>query len=415
MSRHFSQGDSIEEEFDLLPKDWKIKKLGDLDTEKARNITPAHGETYEYYSIPAYQEFKKPVIVKGKTILSQKKILKEGMILFGKLNPRVEKVWKVKCYTPHEKIGSGEWLTILTNPSQVNPDYLYYLELSHYVMPIAQTYVTGSTPSRQRVDPSSFYNIKVPIPPLEEQTKIVFLLAIIEAALEKSESVIVSLNELRKSLMKYLFTYGAVDFVSAEKVKLKETDFGQMPEEWSLKELQQVGVFQYGYTETTSEKEIGPKFVRITDINLKNNRIKWASVPYCKISDKECPKYALNEEDILIARIGATTGKTCIIKKPPKSVFASYLIRFTSRNASSPFVYYFTLSELYWKQVAANKEGKLKKGVSSSQLKKFLIPVPPLQEQKEIASILSSVDSKIECEEKKKKPLMNYSNQCFLT
>ena len=221
----------------------------------------------------------------------------------------------------------------------------------------------------------------------------------------KSENVIGSLKELKKSLMKHLFTYGAVSLEEAARVKLKETEIGQIPEEWSLKELQHVGVFQYGYTETTSEKEIGPKFVRITDINLKNNRIKWASVPYCKISDKECLKYILNEEDILIARIGATTGKTCIIKKPPKSVFASYLIRFTTKNVSSPFVYYFTLSELYWKQVAANKEGKLKKGVSSSQLKKFLIPVPPLQEQKEIASILSSVDSKIESEEKKKEAL----------
>ena len=156
-----------------------------------------------------------------------------------------------------------------------------------------------------------------------------------------------------------------------------------------------------------SSKKIGPKFLRITDIDLTGSKIKWADVPYCKISDKDYLKYKLIDEDILFTRIGATTGKTCIVKSPPESVFASYLIRFKVdlEKALPFFIYHFTTNKGYWNQINASKEGKLKKGVSSSQLKIFQIPLPALPTQQKIASILSAIDAKIEAEENKKKAL----------
>jgi type I restriction enzyme S subunit len=247
--------------------------------------------------------------------------------------------------------------------------------------------------------------LQIPRPPLLEQKNIAYILFTIQKARDKTDIVLNSLKELKKSLMKHLFTFGAVSLEDADKVKLRETDIGNIPEEWNVRKLGDVGEFQYGYTETASEKEIGPRFVRITDIDLGNNRVKWNHVPFCKISENGYEKFKLNEGDILIARIGATTGKTCIVRKPPESVYASYLIRFAANGINPLFVYQFTLTELYWKQIAANKEGKVKKGVNSSQLKKFMIPFPSPQEQEQIASILSSVDSKIETEERKRESL----------
>jgi len=208
-------------------------------------------------------------------------------------------------------------------------------------------------------------------------------------------------------MMKHLFTYGPVSLKEAENVPLKETEIGPMPEDWEVVKLGDIGEFQYGYTETASGKKIGPKFLRITDIDLTGSKIKWADVPYCKISDKDYLKYKLNDKDILFTRIGATTGKTCIVKSPPESVFASYLIRYKAdlEKALPFFIYHFTTNKEYWNQINVSKEGKLKKGVSSSQLKTFKIPLPPLPVQQKIASILSAIDEKIEAEENKKKAL----------
>jgi type I restriction enzyme S subunit len=180
-----------------------------------------------------------------------------------------------------------------------------------------------------------------------------------------------------------------------KKEQYKETELGWLPENWEVVRFEDIGKFQYGYTETSSLKKIGPKFLRITDIDLNSSRIFWETVPYCKIIKEEFPKYALGNGDILIARIGATTGKTCIIRDAPESVFASYLIRFScSKQKVDPMYFYlFTICESYWAQINANKEGKLKKGVSSSQLKNFKIPLPPLPEQQKIAYVLSAIQT----------------------
>jgi len=84
--------------------------------------------------------------------------------------------------------------------------------------------------------------------------------------------------------------------------------------------------------------------------------------------------------------------------------FGSYLIRILldKDDCCPEYVYYFTNTSTYWSKINANKEGKLKKGVSASFLKTLLIPLPPLPEQEEIARLLNTVDKKINVEERKK-------------
>ena len=83
---------------------------------------------------------------------------------------------------------------------------------------------------------------------------------------------------------------------------------------------------QYGYTESASNEKVGPKFLRITDI--QNDFISWNKVPYCPISDEDFTKYKLQVGDVVIARTGNSTGATATIKDKINAVFASYLIRF---------------------------------------------------------------------------------------
>ena len=83
----------------------------------------------------------------------------------------------------------------------------------------------------------------------------------------------------------------------------------------------------YGYTESASIKPIGPKFLRITDI--QGGTFEWDSVPFCPASDANLQRYCLAVGDIVIARTGNSTGENAQISEaPPPAVFASYLIRF---------------------------------------------------------------------------------------
>jgi type I restriction enzyme S subunit len=171
--------------------------------------------------------------------------------------------------------------------------------------------------------------------------------------------------------------------------KVKKTTLGEISKD-----------IQYGYTESASNFEIGPKFLRITDI--QNDFINWDNVPYCKISETDFKKYKLNIGDILIARTGNSTGANSVIKKDIKAVFASYLIRFQLKHEIAYYGYIdFILRSNYWKNfVKAIKGGSAQGGANASNFAEFPIFLPNIQDQQKIASVLSTLDSKIELNNK---------------
>lgn len=102
----------------------------------------------------------------------------------------------------------------------------------------------------------------------------------------------------------------------------KETEIGLIPQDWKINTLGEISLKpQYGFTDSAS-KEGNAKFLRITDIT--ENGVNWENVPYCYCPEEKIEAYLLQDDDIVIARIGATTGKSYLIKNPPKCVFASY-------------------------------------------------------------------------------------------
>ena len=86
---------------------------------------------------------------------------------------------------------------------------------------------------------------------------------------------------------------------------------------WPKTRLNQICDTQYGYTASADENAVGPKYLRITDI--AGGPIDWESVPYCKISESDYPKYKLNIGDIVIARTGNTTGYAKLIRNERKT------------------------------------------------------------------------------------------------
>jgi type I restriction enzyme S subunit len=242
----------------------------------------------------------------------------------------------------------------------------------------------------------------LPLPPLPEQKAIARVLSTIQRAVEAQDKIIAAARKLKKSLMRHLFTYGPVSVGEAEKVQLKETEIGPVPEQWKVVKLGEVtDKPEYGYTATASSEIIGPKYIRITDI--QNGIVDWSSVPFCQCPSIEMDKYKLHSGDILFARIGATTGKTFLVEDCPPAVFASYLIRVRCKSSLLPaYLSQFTTTQNYWDQINALKGDRLKHGINTPNLKSLLIPFPSLPEQLEVASMLSAIDKKIAAEEKHK-------------
>lgn len=168
--------------------------------------------------------------------------------------------------------------------------------------------------------------------------------------------------------------------------------------EWQASTLTDVcSSITYGYTASANLNGIGPKFLRITDI--VPSQINWDSVPNCVASNKDIEKYKLQNGDIVIARTGATTGYNKYIKNlKHEAVFASYLIRYQiDKNKAFPeFVGHVLQSSNWYEYVDAIAGGSAQPGANAKQLGSFKLELPSLQEQKAIASILSSLDDKID-------------------
>ncbi len=292
---------------------------------------------------------------------------------------------------------------------QLNPDYYcYYLRSIRNKL---ESLSGGST--FRELSKKMLEELIVPEPPLQEQKAIAEILSTVDKAIEKTDEIIAKTERLKKGLMQELLTgrvrvkveNGKISFY--KETRFKDTEIGKVPEDWEVVRLGKIGDFQYGITVSAKEEDTGVKLLRITDIK-NGGIIDWSEVPYCEISTKELSKYALKVGDILFARIGATTGKTCYIDREVTAVFGSYLIRFLPKSGSeidTKFLFFFTQSQQYWSQVDKLKGGQLKKGLNTRLLAELRLPLPPLQEQKAIAEILSTVDRKLEIERKEKERL----------
>ena len=153
---------------------------------------------------------------------------------------------------------------------------------------------------------------------------------------------------------------------------------------------------QYGYTASASDTEVGPKFLRITDIVPP--QIDWNKVPYCEIDEVNLNKFSLVPGDIVIARTGATVGYAKLIRSNEKSVFASYLVRIrVDRDKADPgYVGRIVESDTYKKFVLSHVGGAAQPNANARVLSSFTLPIPQKSVQTHIASVLSAYDDLIE-------------------
>ena len=162
--------------------------------------------------------------------------------------------------------------------------------------------------------------------------------------------------------------------------RMVDSELGEIPEGWTVKYLRDLcHQPQYGYTASAKDKPVGPKFLRITDIN-KQPWIDWTKVPHCEANADQYSKYRLQEGDILIARM-ADPGHSVLIEENRGAVFASYLIRFRSvKIHHSRLLQYWLKSNAYWQLVKGQSAGTTRVSLNAQVLSSFplLIPTDPI-------------------------------------
>lgn len=160
-----------------------------------------------------------------------------------------------------------------------------------------------------------------------------------------------------------------------------------MKQGWAIKSLGEIADVEYGFTNKSTD-EGDYRYVRITDID-DNGELISTEKKYLKHS-KEAASFLLQDNDLLIARTGATFAKVLLYEDVEPSVFASYLIRIKFKEKIDNKLYwYFSKTKKYWDQANSLASGAAQPHFNGAAVKQVIFSYPKsLTEQQRIVTIL---------------------------
>ena len=435
----------VEEQAYKIPNNWVWTRLGEVN-EVITGNTPSKNEE-SFWENKDISFIKPDDLSQGRQLVYSREYIDKRAVKKVRMLPKnttliccIGSIGKV-AYSEIESCSNQQINSLVAKENCVYPLYNYYLVNSIFFQ--SQMLENSSATTISILNKSSTEKLLFPLPPLNEQKRIVekldFLFDKTKKAKEIIEEIKVDIENRKISILDRAFkgvltskwrnenktsdVKELLKLINDEKIKKWEEDCLQaekngnkkpkkpiireiedmivpveeqlykLPDSWVWVRLGDIiDNIKYGYNASGQENgEV--KLLRITDI--QNDDVNWRTVPYCKISEEEFEAYQLKVRDILIARTGGTIGKTFLIREIPKdlkSVYASYLIKFyPNKNISEIYLKNYFNTDLYWKLLKMKSRGTGQPNVNSPSLQALLVPLPPLEEQQEIVRILDEV------------------------
>jgi len=369
-----------------IPSDWQTVLLKDVATSLYGGGTPStkhpeywNGEipwTTSAYLGDAINFTKAPKCIshQGLTNSSSRLVPRDNLLIGTRVG-----IGKVAVNRIEVAI-SQDLTALVVDKSFADETFLAYALRSSRVQVIFQQAARGTT--IKGVSRTEITQIPISLPPLPEQRAIAHVLGTVQRAIEASDRVLAATRELKRSLMRHLFTYGPVPLDQAERVALKETEVGWVPERWETTALGDVATLQRGNDLPTAQRKEGPYPV------VGSNGIVGHH-----------SEFIAHGPGVLVGRSGSV-GAVSWVGEDYWPLNTSLWVRDFHGN-DALFVYYF-LSHIDLSQYSA--------GVSVPTLNRNLVhPVkvgkPPIPIQRQISSSLSTVDRGFSVEQDRKQAL----------
>ena len=141
------------------------------------------------------------------------------------------------------------------------------------------------------------------------------------------------------------------------------------------------------------------KYIRITDIDEASSTYTDKDIvsPDGILTDN----YLVNNRDILLARTGASTGKSYLYKQSDgKLYYAGFLIRANVTTHDPYFVFSQLHTHRYWRWVSIMSARSGQPGINSQEYSSFPIYTTSIEEESKIAKLLFLLDERIATQNK---------------
>lgn len=289
------------------------------------------------------------------------------------------------------------------NLDLIFPKYYHYLFRTPQFNGKCYTEGRGIMQMRWRTYSSEFKSIKIPLPPLSEQTKIANFLdkkcAQIDSIIEESKK---SIEEYKSWKQSVIFEAVTGKNLSCKKKNSGIEWLGEIPENFIITRIKHIATLagRIGWQGLTSQEYSDEGCYLITGINFSNGEINWEScvrVPYSRW--EEASQIQIENGDLLITKDG-TVGKVAIVNNMPDKTSLNsgvLLIRQNKKICSTRFLFWILQSNVFWKWFNyINAGNSTIIHLYQHDFSNFSFPNPSIEIQNEISNYLDKKCAQID-------------------
>ena len=343
-------------EIGVIPEDWEVTKLGEVlkiqTGKKNAQDAVANGE---------YPFFTRSVDTQKINTYSHDT---EALFIAGEGN------FAVKYYKGKFDIHQRTYM--LTSIKDNNVDLKF---LQNSIQPrIFRLIATSVGSTVQSLRKPIIENLKIPLPPLKEQKKIAEILSTVDEKIAFVDKSIEEAQTLKKGLMQKLLTEGIGH------TEFKESELGRIPKEWKVEIVKNVVSLTSG------------KFNPKKNLSEEKNDSFIYPVYGGNGITGYFTDFLIDYPTIIIGRVGEYCGSVHIIKKPLWVTDNAIYIKKIKETVLLDYLY--LLFDYIGLENLAEKTGQPK--ITQEPIYNIKFTLPPFEEQKQIAEILSTTDEKLE-------------------
>ena len=390
---------------------WRKQPLGELFRLYREAVNPGSypRETFQHYSIPAFDESGGPVIEAGRRIESNKTLLSRPTILVSKLNPRKPRVMLVSDTSGLRRCASTEWMPYVAASGDVDIKFYKWLLGSRDFQGRLERVATGSTNSHVRARPSETLRWAVPVPPLPEQRRIAEILDTLDEAIRKTEQVIAKLQQMKQGLLHDLLTRGIDDNgelrdPDRHPEQFKDSPLGRIPREWEVSSVAREFDIMSGMTlgpHRRPRRNVHP-YLRVA--NVYRDRIALDDVAFLEAKAVELVGKTLRQGDLLVVEGHANPEEIgrCAMATPAVAgfTFQNHLFRLRPHRLDPEYGLRWMNGELvrsYWHRICSTSSGL--NTINRTKLGAVPVAVVSPEEQERVRSVLAGSALRLETEQ----------------
>lgn len=395
-----------------IPEEWDVVKLDDITTNSGEYGASASAEEFDlnefrYIRITDISENgnlkddeKRSIPIEG----NEKYKLTEGDLLFA----RTGAVGRTYLYSDEDTnvpCAFASYLIRFDLLDEISSRFLKHYTNSYYFEAWVES--TSRSTTHANINAAEYSTLDIPYPPLSEQRFIAEILSIADTKIQQTKEIIATTEKFRLGLMQDLL-FDGINHEFFQEVQAGPKRFS-IPEKWDLSNIGEITTrLRNGIAEKQNHEGVGIPVTRIETI--ADGFVDTDAIGWMDLSPEEYQDFKLEKGDILFSHKNSLehlgkTGQFWLDKELYHG--ENLLLLRPDRNLVDPQFVYFFLNTRTMRDICESFAKKSVNQVSLNQqeVSSLPVPIPPMEEQKRISSILVQVEEKLQEEKNRKQHL----------